>query len=357
MTEPREEIPPGRVPRVFRALLRFPLVSKILTANIAIVLVGAVAGTALTAGFVRATPERSMLQLIGLFALVGLAVSTGLNVLILRLALSPLKLLQDTAGRVQRGDLEARAPTSPLADRELRTLTQMFNNMLGSLATHRRRLKEMTTAARLAEENERKRIARELHDDTAQTLTSLLIRLHLARETRDRLTRDARLEEARDEIIKAIEGVRRLALGLRPPALETIGVAEAISQYADSLEDTSGLQVEIEVTSLESCMSPDAELALYRIVQEALGNAARHAGTETVRVKIDRRDGVVIARVTDYGCGFFVDEQIEGGKGLGIFGMRERAEYVGGSVRIESSPGEGTTVLAELPVNWSEGLV
>ncbi len=340
----------GGLPRL-QALLRVPLFYKILLANAAIVILGAVIGTALTAEFVRLAPHRSTLELVGLFAAAGVIVSVLVNALILRLALGPLRLLERTAERVQRGELDARAPLSPLADRELERLTRTFNDMLDSLAAYRQRLRDIAARALHAEEEERKRIARELHDETAQSLAALLIRLRLARCADQPGAREALLEEVRQQITVTIEGIRRFARGLRPPALDELGLVPAIEAHARALSEAVGLKVEVEAEPVRGLLSPEAELALYRIVQEALSNVARHSGTAEACVRIARAPGSVIATVEDRGRGFDVTGVARvAGRGLGLFGMRERAEYVGGRVEIESAPGAGTRVCAQIPV-------
>ncbi len=342
---------PTAGPPLARVLLRLPLFYKILIANAAIVILGAAVGTALTAEFVRAAPHRSTLELVGLFAAAGVVVSVVVNVVILRLALAPLRLLERTAERVQRGDMDARAPLSPLADPGLERLTGTINGMLDSLAAYRRRLRDVAARALHAEEEERKRIARELHDETAQSLAALLIRLRLARRAGDPEARDALLDEARREIAATIEGVRRFARGLRPPALDELGLVPAIAAHARTLAEAAGLRVEVEADPVDGLLSAQEELALYRIVQEALSNVVRHADTREARVRVERRGGAVVATVEDRGRGFRIDEAAAAeGRGLGLFGMRERAAYVGGRVDIESRPGTGTRVRAEVPV-------
>src|SRR5690606_6374154 len=140
-------------------------------------ILGAIAGTATTIRFLRVATDHSPAELIVLFAAAGTVLSVLVNAIILRLALDPLSILERTAKRVQDGDTDARAPYSPFADRDLTHLTWTFNGMLESLSLYRRQIREVAARALNASEEERKRIARELHDETAQTLAALLIRL------------------------------------------------------------------------------------------------------------------------------------------------------------------------------------
>jgi two-component system sensor histidine kinase UhpB len=340
------------LPAPLRALLRVPLFYKILIANAAIVILGTVAGTAATLEFVRAEPGQSPLWLAGALALLGVVATVLVNAFILRLALSPLKLLEETAACVQRGELDARAPLSRIGDPELDRLIRTFNGMLDTLATYRQRLRDVAARALNAEEEERKRIARELHDETAQLLAALLIRVRLARGADDPLARQKLFEEMRDQITVALEGVRRFARGLRPPALDELGLVVALESHARGLHESVGLAVEVDADPLDGLLTPQAELALYRIVQEALSNVIRHAAATHAHVRLTHADGVVTATVEDDGRGFPVRRVMSGSgnRGLGLFGMQERASYVGGQVEIQSREGHGTRVLATVPV-------
>ena len=212
-------------------------------------------------------------------------------------------------------------------------------------------LKRLSTQVLNAQEEERKRIARELHDDTAQLLSTLLLQLKL-------LDRAKALEEIREKSSHLIElatetaqGVRRMALELRPAALEDLGLAAAIRWYAQELATTRGLSVEVNSIGLYDRMSAQVELALYRVVQEALINAAKHSGASQASVTLEQVDGIVRVLVTDNGCGFSVSEVAhDRGKGLGLFGMRERISLLDGTLHIDSQLRRGTTVIMEVPV-------
>lgn len=335
----------------FRRLLRFPLFYKILIANAAIIVLGAVAGTAVTANIARTPPEGSIIQLGALFALFGLLLSLLANALLLHLALSPLKLLEKTAELVRRGDFEARAPISPLADAELERLTRVFNRMLDSLTAYRRGLRDIALRAIHAQEEERKRIARELHDDTLQTLAALSIRVGIARRASDSKAREKLLRKLRLEIVRAADGVRAIVQGLRPPALAELGVVAATKWHARTFAYTQGLSIEVDAEPLSGLLPPERELALYRILQEAISNVARHAQATKAWVRLRREGDRVVARVEDDGKGFPASEVMAGSShGLGLFGIKERAAYAGGSVDIDSRPGAGTRVRVEIPI-------
>jgi two-component system sensor histidine kinase UhpB len=340
----------NRAGSVIRALLGLPLLYKLLIANVVLVLAVAVIGAVFTAELLRADPTLPTPQIIAVFALVGVGVTASGNVLVLQLALSPLKLLEQTAKRVRRGDRDVQAHPSALADSELRGLTETFNETLDALAAYRLRVRKIAAAALHAAEGERKRIALELHDDTAPTLVALLARIGAARATSDPSARDAQLEEIRNELANAIEGVRRIARALRPAALEEMGVVAAILEHARSVEDASGLRIGVDADLIDGLLAPDAELAVYRIIQEALANAVRHSEPRNVQVRIRRRHRAVVAAVSDDGNGFSADEGRAANGGLGLLGMRERAEVLGGRVDVRSRPGRGTLVRVEIPI-------
>ncbi len=218
--------------------------------------------------------------------------------------------------------------------------------------TERRRLRRFGVDALQAAEEERRRIARELHDDTAQRLAGLLIRLRLARRTEDPERRERLLDEAREEVLASAEAVRRIARGLRPPALEDAGLAAALRGHVRQQVEPTDLAAEVDASPVEELLDEDAKLAVYRIVQEALSNVIRHASARTVRVRLAREGDAVAAEVVDDGEGFEMEgpvERFEGG--LGLLGMKERAAAVDGELTIESRPGEGTRVRARIPVD------
>jgi two-component system sensor histidine kinase UhpB len=349
---PAEPAPAApRLPGVARALLRVPLFYKILIANAALVLIGTVFGSAVTSAYVRRSPERSTVELVGVLAVIGIAVTLAVNALILWLALRPLDQLERTAARVQKGDLDCRVPASPVADRELERLTRTFNAMLDNLAAYRERLREVAARALGAAEEERKRIARELHDETAQMLAALLIRIRVVRGARDAAATDALLEDMRAEVGQALEGIRRFARGLRPPALDELGLVPAIESHVRYLAEIARLDITVDADELGHGLPPEAELALYRIVQESLSNVVRHAGATRAAVRIAREPDRVVVTVDDDGRGFDPAEVAAREPGrLGLFGMSERAIYLGGRAEVTSTPGAGTRVRAEVPL-------
>ena len=216
--------------------------------------------------------------------------------------------------------------------------------------SQRKRLRDFGAGALRASEEERQRIARELHDDTAQHLAALLMRLRLMeRDTPDESWR-LRMGELRESLASCADGVRRIARGLRPPELEDAGVVAALRAHLRAVRDGTELEVDFDADPVDEILDMDAKLVLYRVVQEAVSNVVRHAGASRVSVRVERTADVVVGEVRDEGRGFTSGAPpMDGGSGLGLMGMQERAGMVGGRVRIESEPGEGTTVRVELP--------
>jgi signal transduction histidine kinase len=196
-----------------------------------------------------------------------------------------------------------------------------------------------------AQEHERRRIARELHDETGQALTSVLLGLRLIEE----VSPDVRtaVSELRETITAAIQELRALAVELRPKALDDFGLGAAIERLADTYSRRTGIAIDVHVADLGDRLPEDVETALYRIVQESLTNVAKHAGAATASVTVHRRPRVVTAVVEDDGGGF--DPAVIT-TGLGLTSIRERAELVSGTVRVESRPGVGTTIAVEVPM-------
>lgn len=212
------------------------------------------------------------------------------------------------------------------------------------------RLRQMSSQVLTAQEEERKRIAREMHDDTAQALTSVLVRLRLLeRSTGDERLRDG-LSELRDLTGAALEGVRRLAIDLRPPMLDDLGLEAALRSYVHEFSQRWPTKATFTSSRLGRLPSV-VELVLYRIVQEALSNVAKHANASQVLVRLTCRGRALRMVIEDDGHGFDVDAvRSSRESGLGLFGMEERLALVGGSLRVESAVGKGTRLFAEVPL-------
>ncbi len=196
-----------------------------------------------------------------------------------------------------------------------------------------------------AQELERRRLARELHDQTGQELTSVLLGLKAVEEAKTSEDRTAALAAVREQVVETLHDVRRLAVELRPKALDDFGLTPALERLRDTFSEQTGMRVELE-SRIRERLPPDVETALYRIVQEALTNIVKHAQASAISIVLTRKVGAVTALIEDDGRGFSRD----GGEGLGLLGMGERLALLGGRLRIESRPGAGTTIVAEVPL-------
>jgi len=219
--------------------------------------------------------------------------------------------------------------------------------------TERSQLRAFGQAALKAAEEERRRISRELHDDTAQRLAALLIHLRLAGLEEDGEHRAELMEKLREGLQEVAEGVRRIARGLRPPALEDAGVVAALQAHIRNLFENQTIRTSFDAGAVDPLLDEDGKLVLYRVVQEALSNVVRHSGASMVNVAVNAEGSEVVAVVEDDGTGFD-GGRIGDGAGLGLLGMKERAASAGGSVRVDSAPGRGTRVRLSIPQQLSE---
>ncbi len=259
--------------------------------------------------------------------------------------------------RQKNGPLSASVPSPPLR------CTQCDNagfvgevlDDLGAAVDEARayhgQIQEMSSRILTAHEEERKRIARELHDDTAQAITSILVRLRLlehAAESEDVLKN---VEELRELTSGALDSVRRMAMDLRPASLDDLGLVPALQSYAEKFSKSTPVAVSLEVEGIGRRLPRDVELVLYRVFQEALANVSRHAAAKSALVQLKRKRNEVTLVIKDDGAGFDADElSPTRGAGLGLFGIRERLTLVGGSVEVESKKGEGTRIEARVPL-------
>jgi signal transduction histidine kinase len=197
-----------------------------------------------------------------------------------------------------------------------------------------------------AQELERRRLARELHDETGQALTSILLRLRALEETLERDDSLAAAAAIRELAVNTLTDVRRLSVELRPKALDDFGLVPALERLTQSFQEETGIVVDFVAPLRDDDLSEEGKIALYRIVQEGLTNVAKHAQAHNVSILLRRKNATVIAVVEDDGQGF---DQAEPTEGFGLLGLRERLALLGGKLRIESAEGTGTTLVVEVP--------
>jgi signal transduction histidine kinase len=199
-----------------------------------------------------------------------------------------------------------------------------------------------------AQELERRRLARELHDETGQALTSILLGLKPLEEALAGHPAQAACAELREHVVLALQDVRRLAVELRPKVLDDFGLVAALERLTETFSEQTGIEVDFHSALGETRLPSEVETALFRVVQEALTNVVKHAGARRISVSVARRDGGVAAVIEDDGAGFDASATREGG--VGLLGMRERLALLDGRLEIESSERSGTTIVAEVPL-------
>ena len=279
---------------------------------------------------------------------VALVLVVALNVYLVRRVVRPLEALTALARRV---DLTAPGqrmpPASPTSEAGVLSIT--FNDMLSRLEAERR---EATGRVLDGQEAERLRIAQELHDQIGQELTAVL--LALARVER-RVPPELRqsLLEVQDAVRGSLEDLRRIAVELRPEALDDLGHESALAVLCERFAERSGLEVTQRIAPGLPILTPEAELVVYRVAQEALTNVARHSGVATAKLELARRDDLLTLTVTDTGRGLPQGHR----PGTGIRGMSERAALIGATLAIEDAGRRGgVRVRLEVPLDEVEEL-
>jgi len=251
----------------------------------------------------------------------------------------PLAALDDAAARIAAGDLTQ--PLPPLGHDEIGRLGRSFEAMRQALAKDETR-KLVLRRVITAQEEERKRIARELHDETCQTITALKMQLDAAG-----------MEDAQAMAARSLDELRRIIYDLRPSILDDLGLLPAIRWMAQRNLAPQGVQARCEFEEPQAKLPFEVEIAVFRAVQEAINNVVRHARAETVLIEVAVNRGVLEVDIEDDGQGFdvaAVGGPSPSGRGLGLLGMHERMELIGGTSKVTSSPGNGTRVSLRVPV-------
>ena len=274
----------------------------------------------------------------GIVLAVGLIAILIVNLLLVRRSFAPLERLT----RLMRSvDLLRPGQRLDVAGpQEVRELGAVFNEMLERLERERH---ESGWDALKAQEAERKRVAQELHDEVGQALTAVMLQIgRLAKKAPSELSGE--LTEALETTRASLEDVRRIAKQLRPEALDDLGLVPALHALAVTFAERTGLRIRRLLPKSVPPIGDEAELVIFRVAQESLTNAARHAGATHVDLTLERNESGIMLQVRDYGSG------LDGTRpGSGIRGMRERAMLIGAEFSIVSIPGGGTEVTLELP--------
>ncbi|MHB8159484.1 MAG: sensor histidine kinase [Thermoleophilia bacterium] len=338
---------------VFDRARRRPLFQKVIIANTVLIATGSIMGYFIEENYFKG----GELGFAALFLTSGLALSILTNYLLVKIAFRPLDDVSDTMKAIRAGHRGIRVP-EVTDDPQIEELSKSLNAMLNTMDMQR---KKAGASVIKAQEEERKRIARELHDETSQSLTGLVIGIRMVQEIVPDYMPDVqeRLEDINDLAHATLNEVHTMAVRLRPSVLDDLGLAAALRSYAKEYTENTGIPVEMQLLGLSNRLSPELETVLYRVIQEALTNVARHSNATSCRVTLRRKEQVVQGVIEDNGQGF--DSQTamlsdEKGRGLGLHGMKERIELVGGSLEFDARPARGTTIFIEAPLQSKEGI-
>jgi two-component system sensor histidine kinase UhpB len=319
------------------------LLTQVLVANL-LLIVAAVVVTGIAGNPSLDLSARPGLALILAFAV---ALTVLVNVIMLQRRFRPLERLVDEMERadLSRPGANLQAPTDARGEpEEVERLNRAFRRMLERLDAERRRT---SSTALAAQEEERARVARDLHDEVNQSLTALLLRLEAAR-AKAPVELAHELAETKALANQAMEELLMLARQLRPTALDDLGLKAALAGHVKELGRRGRINASFDASGDFSGLPADVQLVVYRVAQEALSNAAQHSGAEHVQVRLVREGDRVELTVGDDGSGFTFDQAA---RGLGISGMRERALLVGGDMQVESRPDSGTRVRLTVPLD------
>lgn len=300
----------------------------------------------------RQAPGPVPLGPILVFTALGLLGLTVFHLVFVPRALEPLRELERAASAIRDGVTEVEVESSPFADAEMRRVVAVFNQMISETADLRARLHRLAMRALDTGEEQLREVSTRLHDDVAQRLAGVLLRLRVAEQVEDYGERVRLLSEIRDEAREALEEIRGLARSLRTPELDDLGLGSALRAFGRRLARRYDLEIAFELEPTDDSLSLHQKIGLYRILQEAMYNTVRHAGARRVEIRIRRLAGSVVAEVVDDGRGFD-PERLTGDDApcLGLLAMRERARHVGGHLHLVSAPGEGTNVRVEIRVD------
>ncbi|MEI6043254.1 MAG: sensor histidine kinase [Chloroflexota bacterium] len=359
------------------SLANISLIQKILMANLLLVMAGAIVGSYLTAQLAEAGQFTffTFLVMIVVAVLIGGIISFTM----LKVAFRPFEEFQRVIARIHAGNPRARAALENINDPDVRRFTNTVNQMLTRLEENARVIQEdqrllqlMTARVINAQENERKRIARELHDEASQALTAMVLGLESAKQNLPPENRmlEAKLDGLKQLAISTLEEIRKLALDLRPTMLDDLGLLPAVRWLCRTTEERAELVVKVRLEGFDEDErhASEVETCLFRITQESLTNILRHAAAKHVEIKLEHLSsfesnlgdgwGAVRLTIKDDGQGFRPAEAkiaaYQGGH-LGLFDIEERAALLGGKVEIESHCAgdgpSGTKVIVTVPLS------
>lgn len=324
-------------------VLRAPLVLKIIGANLVIATLTLWAAIAL---HLTDTGDRRLTLLL----VAAIAVAQLFNALLVILALRPLRSVEDVAARVGSGDASARVPVSPLADRRMASLARSLNRLLDTLMRERARVRQLAAGVIHSQDEERARVAHELHDSIAQSMTGIALELAALEQSCTDSRIAERLEGVRATTADALEEVRSLSRAIHPRVLEELGLRTALQALARRTSMPNGPAVIVEADTSDRPVPAPIAGVLYRVAEEAVANAIRHANARTVHVRLLIDEAHATLEIGDDGRGFDVRGAGLGRVARGLFCIRERVGLVDGALDIQSEPGRGSLIRARIPL-------
>jgi two-component system sensor histidine kinase UhpB len=343
---------PSRLPERYRQwVLRISIFDRVLIGNSIIIIFGAVAGTIVT----RQMTLLGNARLILLFSFVGILITLLVNRLIIHSALGPLHEMGDALERVHSGQINIPDSLKHYRDPDISRLVATVDSMLTRMDHYTTQLRAMSERAINAQEAERIRIARSLHDDTAQSISMLIIDLERLKTLLPGEATEAvrYTSDAQNVATKLLENLRKIIWDLRPSILDDLGLLAAIRWFARSNLEKAGVKVDFSATNDITRLPSSLETMLFRIAQEAISNILRHANASRVSIKLWVAGQQIWMEIKDDGCGFDMEKTAGAAvdrKQLGLLGIQERASLVGGELILESAEGRGTCLRLNIPL-------
>jgi signal transduction histidine kinase len=326
------------VRRLVHRILAFPLTGKIIGANTIVVAAGM--SYLIVAG--GSSARETMIAVLAVMFAASIA-----SVVLVRVALRPVKEIARLAGRVSRGDFSSRNVPSPFADAELHTLGVTINALLDSLAAEKQRIEHLGAEVIYAQDSERSKVSRELHDSIAQTLAAAKFQIAAASvEAPDDVKN--RLAAVSAMIASVTDDIRTVSYSLHPRVAEDLGLESALTTLANQIQERSGVEVSVSVQAEPTPVPANVAATLYRVAQEALKNTEMHAKAKRASVSVVASPGKVRIEVSDEGRGFDPGKMDRVSGRSGLASMKDRVLLAGGTMKIDSKPNGGTRVMAEL---------
>jgi two-component system sensor histidine kinase UhpB len=345
----------GFLRKIQRILPNLSLRARIAIGNSVIMIAGALLGTIITHNLTERGEELALLLLVT----AGITFSILFNYLIISSALKPLVTLHSFVEEIQAGEIHNPPPRISNPDPQTGQLIAAVTGLLTQLETSNQQLRVTSRRAIHAQEEERKRIAGWLHDDTGQTLVTLILKLERLENS---LAEDAapirsRLAESRQLAASALDSLRKVITGLRPSILDDLGLIPAIRWYGRTNLEEAGIRFHFQLPEDPAGLPPEISITLFRVAQESINNIVRHSkahnATLTLQIDPDR----ICLRVEDDGLGFIpAPDQSEAirQQQWGLIGIQERVTLVGGDLQLTSEPGKGTLIEVSMPITKNQ---